>query len=101
MKLLRRSRALAAWSTPSSATTSADAPELSRRLPVTQQIQHLIGGKPVRSSSYFETINPATQEVLAEVAAGGETEVNAAVAAAKAAFPRWAGLAQKERARLM
>jgi 5-carboxymethyl-2-hydroxymuconic-semialdehyde dehydrogenase len=69
--------------------------------PVTQQIQHLIGGKPVRSKAYFETINPATQEVLAEVAAGGEAEANAAVAAAKAAFPRWAGLAQKERARLI
>jgi 5-carboxymethyl-2-hydroxymuconic-semialdehyde dehydrogenase len=51
-------------------------------LPVTQQIQHLIGGKPVRSAAYFETINPATQEVLAEVAAGSEAEVNAAVAAA-------------------
>src|SRR5262245_675071 len=70
-------------------------------LPVTQQIQHLIGGKPVRSAAYFETINPATQEVLAEVAAGGEAEVNAAVAAAKAAFPRWSSIAQKERARLI
>jgi 5-carboxymethyl-2-hydroxymuconic-semialdehyde dehydrogenase len=68
---------------------------------VTQQIQHLIGGKPVASATYFETINPATQDVLAEVAAGGEAEINAAVAAAKAAFPRWAGLAQKERARLI
>jgi 5-carboxymethyl-2-hydroxymuconic-semialdehyde dehydrogenase len=66
-----------------------------------QQIQHLIGGKPVKSSAYFETINPATQEVLAEVAAGTEAEVNAAVAAAKAAFPKWAGVAQKERARMI
>jgi 5-carboxymethyl-2-hydroxymuconic-semialdehyde dehydrogenase len=28
--------------------------------------------------------------VLAEVASGGEAEVHAAVAAAKAAFPKWA-----------
>jgi acyl-CoA reductase-like NAD-dependent aldehyde dehydrogenase len=42
-------------------------------------------------SDYFETINPATQQVLAEVASGGEAEVHAAVAAAKAAFPKWAG----------
>ncbi len=65
------------------------------------RIQHLIAGKPAESSRYFETINPATQEVLAEVAAGGADEVNAAVAAAKAAFPAWAGLAPTERARLM
>ncbi len=46
------------------------------------RIQHLIGGKPVESKQYFETIDPATQEVLAEVAAGGEAEVNSAVASA-------------------
>src|SRR5206468_7932366 len=47
------------------------------------------------------TVNPATQEVLAEVASGGEAEVNAAVAAAKEAFPKWAGLAATERAKLV
>ena len=65
------------------------------------RIQHLIDGKAVDSRTSFETINPATQEVLAEVAAGGEAEVNVAVAAAKAAFPTWAGLAATERARLL
>ena len=54
------------------------------------QINHLINGKSVTSASYFETVNPATQDVLAEVAAGGEAEVHAAVAAAKEAFPKWA-----------
>ncbi len=65
------------------------------------QINHLINGKSVASTSYFETINPATQEVLAEVASGGEAEVNAAVAAAKAAFPGWAATPAPQRARLM
>ncbi|MGH6637188.1 MAG: 5-carboxymethyl-2-hydroxymuconate semialdehyde dehydrogenase [Polaromonas sp.] len=65
------------------------------------QINHLINGKAVAGSSYFDTINPATQEVLAEVAAGGEAEVNAAVAAAKAAFPKWAALPAPQRARLI
>ncbi len=65
------------------------------------RIDHLIDGKPRPGTTVFETVNPATQEVLAEVAAGGEAEVHAAVAAAKAAFPRWAGLAAGERARLM
>lgn len=64
-------------------------------------IQHLIGGQPVASAERFETINPATQAVLAEVARGGEAEVHAAVAAAKAAFPAWAGRPATERARLM
>ncbi|BEP33308.1 5-carboxymethyl-2-hydroxymuconate semialdehyde dehydrogenase [Variovorax sp. V59] len=66
-----------------------------------QQIDHLIGGKSVAGSDYFETVNPATQEVLAEVASGGEAEVNAAVAAAKEAFPKWAGLPAPERAKLI
>ena len=65
------------------------------------QINHLINGKSVASSTYFETINPATQEVLAEVASGGEAEVNAAVAAAKAAFPGWAATPAPQRAKLM
>ena len=47
------------------------------------KIDHLINGQRVAGSDYFETRNPATQEVLAEVASGGEAEVNAAVAAAK------------------
>ncbi len=65
------------------------------------RVQHLIDGKAVESRDYFETLNPATQQVLAEVAAGGEAEVNAAVAAAKAAFPKWAALPATERARLV
>jgi 5-carboxymethyl-2-hydroxymuconic-semialdehyde dehydrogenase len=65
------------------------------------QINHLINGKSVASTSYFETINPATQEVLAEVASGGEAEVNAAVVAAKAAFPAWAATPAPQRAKLM
>jgi 5-carboxymethyl-2-hydroxymuconic-semialdehyde dehydrogenase len=65
------------------------------------QIQHLINGAAVPSADYFETVNPATQEVLAEVARGGEREVDAAVAAAKAAFPAWAGRPPVERATLL
>ena len=65
------------------------------------RIQHLIDGRTVEGQDYFETINPATQAVLAEVAAGGEAEVNAAVAAAKAAFPAWAAKPAAERAKLV
>src|SRR3954464_5596668 len=65
------------------------------------RIDHLIAGRPVAGRDYFTTVNPATQDVLAEVASGGEAEVNAAVAAAKEAFPKWAGLAATERAKLV
>ena len=65
------------------------------------QIQHVINGAAVGSAQYFETVNPATQEVLAEVARGGAAEVAAAVAAAKAAFPKWAGRPATERAALL
>jgi len=64
-------------------------------------IRHLIAGKAVDSREQFETVNPATQEVLAEVARGGEAEVRDAVAAAKAAFPLWAATPAAERARLL
>jgi 5-carboxymethyl-2-hydroxymuconic-semialdehyde dehydrogenase len=65
------------------------------------RIDHLIAGKTVAGRDYFTTVNPATQEVLAEVASGGQAEVNAAVAAAKEAFPKWAALAAPERAKLI
>ena len=64
-------------------------------------IDHLINGQSVSHGPRFETINPATQEVLAEVASGGEAEVNSAVAAAKAAFPKWANTPAPERAKVM
>jgi len=66
-----------------------------------QHIHHLINGKHVHSTKTFTTLNPATQDVLAEVAAGGDAEVHAAVAAAKDAFPKWANTAAIERAKLL
>jgi 5-carboxymethyl-2-hydroxymuconic-semialdehyde dehydrogenase len=65
------------------------------------RIEHLINGKPVAGSRYLETVNPATQETLAEVAQGGEAEVEAAVAAAKASFPKWAAMPAPQRAKLI
>ncbi|MCP3020098.1 5-carboxymethyl-2-hydroxymuconate semialdehyde dehydrogenase [Cupriavidus basilensis] len=64
-------------------------------------IKHWINGKQVDGKDTFTTWNPATGEEIATVAAGGEAEVNAAVAAAKAAFPKWANTPAKERARIM
>ncbi|WP_415833075.1 5-carboxymethyl-2-hydroxymuconate semialdehyde dehydrogenase [Kerstersia similis] len=64
-------------------------------------IKHWINGQEVESKETFTNYNPATNEAIGEVASGGAEEVNAAVAAAKAAFPGWAATPAKERARLM
>jgi 5-carboxymethyl-2-hydroxymuconic-semialdehyde dehydrogenase len=63
------------------------------------RIEHLIDGKAKAASTYFETVNPATQEVLAEVASGTPQDIDAAVFAARRAFPAWAGKPASERAK--
>ncbi|PID47238.1 MAG: aldehyde dehydrogenase family protein [Proteobacteria bacterium] len=42
--------------------------------------------KPQQAAADFEVINPATEQVVASLAMGGEADANAAVAAANAAF---------------
>ncbi|WP_108260122.1 aldehyde dehydrogenase family protein [Mangrovicoccus ximenensis] len=49
----------------------------------------------------FETRNPATGELLAEVGQGSPADVDAAVAAARAAFPAWAATPGHQRARIL
>ncbi len=59
-----------------------------------------IGGKFVKPNSgkYFETINPASGEVLASVAQADETDVDKAVKAARKAYNDvWKNLSGKER----
>lgn len=46
-------------------------------------------------------LEPATEEVMAEVPRAGAEEVDAAVAAAKAAFPAWRAVAPADRASLL
>ena len=62
-----------------------------------------IGGKFVKAKSgeRFDTLNPANKEVLASVAQAGEKDVDAAVAAARKAFPAWSGLPGHARARYL
>jgi acyl-CoA reductase-like NAD-dependent aldehyde dehydrogenase len=59
----------------------------------------LIGGKWVEADSgkTFETINPATMERLAHIPRAGESDVDKAVAAARAAFPAWSKKTQAQR----
>jgi betaine-aldehyde dehydrogenase len=46
-------------------------------------------------------VNPATEEPIAELPSAGVNETDAAVAAAKAAFPSWRAVAPSDRARLL
>ena len=64
-------------------------------------IKHLINGRKVESAETFQTLNPSNNEPIAEVASGGEAEIDAAVRAAKAAFPAWASVPASNRAKLM
>jgi aldehyde dehydrogenase (NAD+) len=52
-----------------------------------------------KGGEYFETLNPASEKVLAEVAQAGKADVEAAVKAARKAQPAWAGLKPTERAK--
>ncbi|HEY3050651.1 MAG TPA: aldehyde dehydrogenase family protein [Gaiellaceae bacterium] len=49
----------------------------------------------------IKVVNPATEETIAELPAAGVEETDAAVAAAKAAFPAWRAVAPSDRARLL
>ncbi|MBI4421469.1 MAG: aldehyde dehydrogenase family protein [Gemmatimonadetes bacterium] len=59
--------------------------------------------RPPSSGERFPVINPATEEVLAEVAAAGPTDVDAAVAAARACFESegWRNLSPRKRGALL
>lgn len=65
----------------------------------------LIGGETVEAASRkrFATLNPATEEVIAEISEAGAEEVNAAVAAARKAFTTgpWPAMSGIERGRIL
>ena len=64
-------------------------------------IAHLIAGKSQTSAGTSPVFNPATGEQRSAVAAGGKPEIDAAVAAAQAAFPAWAATTPSRRAKVM
>lgn len=57
-----------------------------------------IGGKAHPGSGELEVINPASGEVFARCPSAGPAELDAAVAAARAAFPAWRALGFEARA---
>lgn len=77
----------------------APAPESTDHIEIKDKYDLFIGGKFVKPSSkkYFKTINPATEETIAEIAEANEKDVDLAVKAARKAFPKWSSLPAKER----
>jgi aldehyde dehydrogenase (NAD+) len=64
---------------------------------------HFINGTWLQhtAAEYFDTTDPSTGEKLASVAQGSAGDVEAAVKAARAAFPRWQSLTPHARARYL
>jgi aldehyde dehydrogenase (NAD+) len=62
-----------------------------------------IGGKFVapKSGKYFDSINPATEEPLAQIALANQADVDAAYQAAQRAFGPWSRLAGTERGKYL
>ena len=54
-----------------------------------------------KSAAVFMTLDPASGKNLAKITEAGKAEVNAAVNAAKLAFPKWNALSGHERARYL
>ena len=67
----------------------------------TRTLRNYIGGGWVEAagSETLQDVNPATAEVAALVPLSGEADVDAAVQAAREAYPAWRGTAPQKRAR--
>jgi len=66
-------------------------------------VKMLLGGKFVESQTteWHDVVNPATQEVIAQVPFSTDAEINAAVASAKEAYKTWKNTPLAARARVM
>ncbi|TEX46355.1 MAG: betaine-aldehyde dehydrogenase [Actinomycetales bacterium mxb001] len=63
--------------------------------------RHWIGGERVASAGSFTDLSPIDGALLGEVARGGAAEVDAAVSAARDAFPGWAALGPQGRGEIL
>ncbi len=69
---------------------------------MTKTLSHFIGGEYVTADAAAESLNPSnTNDVVALVPEGGDVEVDAAVSAARAAFPAWSEASPEVRSDLL
>jgi len=80
-----------------------NAPDSTRSAATVASIDHWIDGRvvPGQSGRSADVFNPATGQVTGKVALAGRSEVDRAVASARAAFPAWADTPPIRRARVM
>ncbi|KAM4902579.1 2-aminomuconic semialdehyde dehydrogenase isoform 3-T3 [Sylvia borin] len=64
-------------------------------------LENFIGGRFVPCSSYVDSYNPSTGDVYCRVPDSGKEEVEAAVKAAKDAFPTWSSKSPLERSQIL
>ncbi|MQA08849.1 MAG: aldehyde dehydrogenase family protein [Pseudonocardiaceae bacterium] len=70
--------------------------------PVTTRTAHVIDGERLHAAGErIEVVNPATEQVIAAVPAGTPDDVDAAVRAARNAFPSWSATSVADRAALV
>ncbi|EOI3529013.1 NAD-dependent succinate-semialdehyde dehydrogenase [Cronobacter dublinensis] len=62
---------------------------------------YFVDGKWQTAQETFDVRNPATGEVIAQVAKAGKKETEAAIAAASRAFPAWRAKTAKERSEIL
>jgi aldehyde dehydrogenase (NAD+) len=80
----------------------APAPESRAVVSIKPKYGHFIGGKFVAGNKHFPTVNPATEEVLSQIALAGMPEVDAAVKAARKAYvSTWSKMSGKERGKYL
>jgi aldehyde dehydrogenase (NAD+) len=82
----------------------APAPEESKNYVIAPRHELFINGKFVapRSKKYFDSLNPATEQKLTEIAAGNAADVDSAVKAARRAYENvWSKMPGRERAKYL
>jgi aldehyde dehydrogenase (NAD+) len=79
----------------------APAPESRAIVDIAPSYGLFIDGEFTDAKDAFKTVNPASEEVLAEIAAAAPEDVDRAVAAARRAFTSWSALPGAERAKYL
>lgn len=75
------------------------APESKDHIQLKEQYELFINGEfiPPVDGNYFETINPADEQVISKIAEASAEDVDKAVVAAEKAFKKWSEMPGKER----
>src|SRR6188508_3632345 len=85
--------------------TTLESPKARTSSPRIHQTQCFIGGQwvPAQSGKTFDTLSPATEEVIASVAEGDAADIDLAVKAARKQFDggEWSKLDARDRGKLI